>query len=88
MTKVLSLCCLFFSANIFAQNQLMMPQNIKKAYVNETRSADGRPGKKYWQNHGEYNINISVAPPSKTVTGTETISYINNSPSPLNTLMF
>ena len=88
MNKIISLCCLFVSANIFAQQPLMMPQNIKKAYTNETRSADGKPGSKYWQNHGRYDINVSVAPPSKTVTGTETISYKNNSPTPLKTLMF
>ncbi len=88
MTKIISLCCLFISANVFAQQPLMMPQNIRKAFTNETRSADGKPGKKYWQNHGRYNINVSVAPPSKTVTGTETISYINNSPTPLKSLMF
>lgn len=88
MNKIISFCCLFFVANTFAQNPLMMPQNIKKAYTNETRSADGKPGKKYWQNRGKYNINVSVTPPSKTVTGTETISYINNSPTPLKTLMF
>ena len=88
MIKIISLCCILISANIFAQQPLMMPQNIKKAFTNETRSADGKPGKKYWQNHGKYNINVSVAPPSKTVTGTETISYINNSPTELKTLMF
>ena len=88
MIKIISLCFVLISANIFAQQPLMMPQNIKKAFTNETRSADGKPGKKYWQNHGKYNINVSVAPPSKTVTGTETISYINNSPTELKTLMF
>ncbi len=88
MTKIISLCFVLISANIFAQQPLMMPQNIKKAFTNETRSADGKPGKKYWQNHGKYNINVSIAPPSKTVTGTETISYINNSPTELKTLMF
>ena len=76
MTKIISLCFLFISANVFAQQPLMMPQNIKKAFTNETRSADGKPGKKYWQNHGKYNINVSVAPPSKTVTGTETIATL------------
>ena len=88
MNKIISFCCLFITANTFAQTPLMMPQNIQKAYTNETRSADGKPGKKYWQNHGRYDINVSVAPPSKAVTGTETISYTNNSPTPLKTLMF
>ena len=88
MIRYITFLSLLISANIFAQQPLMMPQNIKKAFTNETRSADGKPGKKYWQNHGKYNINVSVAPPSKTVTGTETISYINNSPTELKTLMF
>jgi hypothetical protein len=63
-----------------------MPGNIKKAYTNETRSMDGKPGAKYWQNKGIYSINISVNPPSKTIRGTETILYKNNSPRMLNGL--
>jgi hypothetical protein len=81
MNKVVGLFCLLASATMYAQQPLFMPQNVKKAYVNETRSADGKPGKKYWQNFGRYNINITLNPPSKTIRGTETITYINNSPS-------
>lgn len=69
-----------------AQQQLMMPSNIKKAFANETRSADGKPGSKYWQNKGKYNINISLMPPSKRVDGVETIVYTNNNPKPLSGL--
>jgi hypothetical protein len=28
-----------------------------------TRSADGKPGSKYWQNFGRYNISITATPP-------------------------
>ncbi len=66
-----------------AQQYLPMPGNIQKAYTNQTRSADGKPGKNYWQNFGRYKINIAVMPPNKQVTGSEIISYINRSPKPL-----
>ena len=87
MNKFFLAVCLFAATGSYAQQPLFMPQNIKIAYTNETRSMDGRPGKKYWQNYGRYNINVSVAPPAKTVTGNETITYINNSPKPINTII-
>src|SRR5580704_6871861 len=62
---------------------LYMPRDIKKAYKNETRSLDGRPGKNYWQNFGRYNITITAMPPSRDVKGVEQITYINNSPDTL-----
>lgn len=66
-----------------AQQPLFMPQNVAAAFTNQTRSMDGKPGPKYWQNRGRYNISVTVNPPSKTVKGTETITYINNSPNPI-----
>ncbi|MEP6725130.1 MAG: M1 family metallopeptidase [Bacteroidota bacterium] len=66
---------------------LYMPRNIEKAYKNGTRSADGLPGKKYWQNFGRYNITVTAEPPNRTIKGTEDITYINNSPGTLNNLV-
>ncbi|WP_281228612.1 M1 family metallopeptidase [Flavobacterium aquiphilum] len=74
----LVLVFLFFQQNIFAQ-ELYMPRNIKEAYEKGTRSMDGLPGKKYWQNHGKYDMDISVNPATKMVSGAETIVYENNS---------
>ena len=65
-----------------------MPRNVKKAYDAETRSPDGQPSKNYWQNKASYNININVAPPNRTVSGTEEITYVNNSPNTLENLVF
>lgn len=87
MKKLILLVLVGAGINANAQQQLFVPQNVKKAYANETRSADGKPGKKYWQNTAHYNINVSVNPPSKAVQGSETITYINKSPKPLNTLV-
>src|SRR5678816_56613 len=72
----------FFSISINAQN-LYMSRDVKRAYKNGTRAMDGKPGKKYWQNHGRYTITITAAPPDRTVKGRETITYINNSPDTL-----
>ena len=63
---------------------LYMSKDIKKAFKNETRSLDGRPGKNYWQNHGRYIIDITAMPPDRNIKGKETIVYYNNSPDTLN----
>jgi len=60
-----------------------MPRNIKQAYKKNTRSMDGNPGKNYWQNYGRYNITITAMPPDRNIKGSETITYINNSPDTL-----
>src|SRR5688500_6015595 len=52
-------------------------------YGDDIRTADGRPGPKYWQNKADYVINASLNDQTETVTGDVTITYTNNSPSPL-----
>jgi hypothetical protein len=79
-----ALSCIVF-VQVKAQT-LYMPRDIQKAFKNETRSADGRPGKKYWQNYGRYNISITAVPQNRTVKGTEQITYVNNSPDTLKRL--
>lgn len=51
--------------------------------INRYRSADGRPGPDYWQNRADYEIHAKLDPKAKTLTGTETITYTNNSPQAL-----
>ncbi len=84
---VLILLLLFAWANLSAQ-ELYQPRDVKAAFKNETRNSDGRPGKNYWQNTADYRINISVAPPNRTVSGTEEITYTNNSPNTLENIVF
>ncbi len=73
---------------VTAQGQsLYIPRDVKKAYTNGTRSMTGMPGKKYWQNRGTYAINITAAPPDRIVRGSETISYVNNSPDTLENIV-
>ncbi len=81
MRLILSMSALCFS--FLAHAQLFKPQDVQRAFDKNTRSADGKPGKNYWQNHADYTIDVSVAPPNRTVTGTETIVYYNESPDTL-----
>ncbi len=63
--------------------ELFMPRNIQKAYQKQTRSWDGRPGPKYWQNRAEYQIEASVELPTREISGQATIRYFNQSPDTL-----
>jgi hypothetical protein len=78
---------LFIGTILYCQvsysQDLFMPRDIQKAFKKGTRSADGKPGKNYWQNYGRYAINITATPPGRTIKGSETITYINNSPDTL-----
>src|SRR5256885_2257500 len=75
--------CFFILALIALQNlyaqELYMPRNIKKAYQKETRSLTGAPGANYWQNKGVYDIEETIHPDTKSISGTEKIVYSNNS---------
>jgi hypothetical protein len=65
---------------------LYLPRAIRQAYAKGTRSPDGRPGPKYWQNHGRYAITIDAAPPSRMIRGSEQVTYWNASPDSLKRL--
>ncbi|MBA2406918.1 MAG: M1 family metallopeptidase [Chitinophagales bacterium] len=67
---------------------LYVPRNVADAYVKGTRSGDGKPGKNYWQNRGDYALKISFNPQSLLLNGKETITYYNNSPDTLKKIVF
>src|SRR5215218_9693595 len=71
----------------FAQ-QLPVPKNIEVTYQKGTRSADGRPGKNYWQNKADYTLRINFNPETRLVSGLVDINYINNSPDTLRQIWF
>ncbi|TAE14825.1 MAG: M1 family peptidase [Bacteroidetes bacterium] len=50
---------------------------------NTYRTADGSPGPDYWQQKADYKIQVSLNESDHSVQGTETITYYNNSPTPL-----
>src|ERR1700728_3859550 len=47
---------------------------------NEYRAADGQPGPKYWQNRADYQLAASLNDQTNEITGTEVLTYTNNSP--------
>ncbi len=65
----------------FAQNtkDLYMPREFQQAYNNGTRSHEGIPGKNYFQNKTDYNITAEFFPETKSLIGSEIITYKNNS---------
>ena len=52
----------------------------------ETRSASGQPGAKYWQNRADYTLTASLNEQNSEITGSEILTYTNNSPDKLSFL--
>jgi hypothetical protein len=53
---------------------------------NEYRTASGAPGTKYWQQRVDYDIKCELDEDNQKLTGSETITYFNNSPDVLSYL--
>lgn len=47
---------------------------------NEYRTGSGAPGPKYWQQKADYDIAVELDDSKQSITGSETITYHNNSP--------
>jgi hypothetical protein len=89
MIKPLLTCLLLagLTETAVAQSPLYMPRDIRQAFNKGTRSPDGRPGPKYWQNRARYNITVEAAPPARDIRGREQITYFNNSPDTLRSVV-
>lgn len=71
-----------------AQTSLPVARNIQPVYTKQTRTADGKPGKNYWQNTANYELEINFDPATRLLKGTATIDYTNNSPDTLKQVWF
>ncbi|SFQ37867.1 M1 family metallopeptidase [Hymenobacter arizonensis] len=58
----------------FAQLETVLPT------PNSYRTASGAPGKDYWQQRADYDIQVTLDDTKQTLTGRETITYTNLSP--------
>lgn len=47
---------------------------------NEFRSGSGAPGPRYWQQQADYTISVELNDENQSISGSETITYHNNSP--------
>ena len=85
---------MLLSTMLFAQEQPAPVYDYNAAFGHgfytkngtATRSASGKPGHAYWQNSADYKINISLNEDAKFFSGSETITYTNNSPDELDFL--
>ncbi|MEJ7680234.1 MAG: hypothetical protein WKG06_20740 [Segetibacter sp.] len=67
-------------ANKFEQLGTILPT------PNEYRTASGAPGNKYWQQRCDYDIKANLDEKNQQLTGSERVTYYNNSPDPLSYL--
>ena len=56
------------------------------ATPNSYRTASGAPGHRYYQNNAHYVMNITLNDQEQKITGSESITYVNNSPDQLDYL--
>ena len=88
--KLITILMVFCSALVWAQapvsvydqHDLFTP-NFYPPSVNEYRASDGQPGPKYWANKAGYKIAATLDVVNDAISGTVTITYINNSPKPM-----
>lgn len=74
-------------APLAAQAPLYMPRSVRAAYQAGTRSPDGTPGPAYWQNRASYRMTIDLTPGDRMVRGSEEITYHNQSPDTLRSVV-
>src|SRR5215213_4144823 len=100
MKKLLMSCCVVLVAlgPVFAQNLQNNPNSTHANKFeqlgtilptpNEYRTASGAPGPKYWQQRTDYDIKCELDEQNLRLTGSEIITYYNNSPDVLTYLWF
>ena len=84
---------------LFMTTAIIWAQNTKNTAVekfsqlkeelpttNAYRVASGAPGHRYWQQKADYKINVILDDKKQTLSGTEKITYFNNSPDMLDYL--
>ncbi|HRI78452.1 MAG TPA: M1 family metallopeptidase [Cyclobacteriaceae bacterium] len=89
MKKLLLLIVAFSCSTVFAQEVKTETPKWKGKFEqldqllptpNEYRTGSGSPGPKYWQQRADYVINAELNDENQSITGSETITYYNNSP--------
>ncbi len=91
MKRILLLNCLVLALTIVARAQIQNNSNSNHGNKfeqlgtilptpNEQRTASGAPGPKYWQQRVDYDIKCELDEANNKLSGSETITYFNNSP--------
>jgi hypothetical protein len=86
MRRILFLPFTLLALQVFAQSENSKWQgkfeqlNQLLPTPNEYRTGSGAPGPNYWQQQADYSINVELNETNNTITGSETVTYTNNSP--------
>lgn len=90
MYRAITVCCFFLLFAIISLHAQLQKSNYVAADLfpassilpagNAYRSGAGTPGPAYWQNQVDYTIDVSLDDKHDVISGTETITYTNNSP--------
>jgi len=86
MKKTLTLTLLFCSLVAFGQrnwNGKFEQMDNMLPTPNQYRTGSGEPGPDYWQQKADYKIKVELDDENQRITGSEVITYYNNSPSEL-----
>ncbi len=87
--RLLTLIGLVWQTAVFAQAPAAPTQNANDRFEqlgqtlptpNTFRTASGAPGRDFFQNRADYDIKVSLDDTKQRITGSETITYQNNSP--------
>ena len=85
MKKILILALALAYGQLFAQSWDKKFEQLGTTLPtpNSYRAADGAPGPDYWQQQADYTIDVRLDDNTQTITGSERITYYNNSPNTL-----
>ncbi len=87
MKKLVALLLITCSSSVFAQQKDWQGKFEQLDQLlptpNSYRSSSGAPGPAYWQQKADYIINVELNDENQSITGSETITYFNNSPETL-----
>ncbi|MBK8290040.1 MAG: M1 family metallopeptidase [Flammeovirgaceae bacterium] len=82
MNKLITIALVLFVFSVNAQDWKGKFEQLDQALPtpNEYRSGSGSPGPKYWQQKADYEISVELNDLNQSISGTEKITYHNNSP--------
>ncbi len=85
MKRIVFLFLMFSSIGVMAQEATKWQGKFEQLdqllpTPNEYRSGSGAPGPRYWQQRADYVINAELNDNNQSISGSETITYFNNSP--------
>ncbi len=67
---------------VFSQSDphLFQPFTWEWPAANDYRLGSGAPGSEYWQQQADYKIKVQIEPRARKLSGSEMVTYTNNSP--------